>query len=306
MRFNKLDLNLLVALNALLKERSVSRAAEALNLSPSALSNSLARLREYFDDELLVQIGRKMELTQRAADLQPLVSDVLIRIDSAITTPPAFEPDKSDRAFRIFASDYTQLVLVPHMLAVAQAQRCTASFEFLPQIMNPHRELERGEADLLIIPEIFMSTEHPHEQLYEDPFVCAVWVDSPLARRELTFERYMAAQHVVMKPSGNRSDAFETWFQSHIGQARRIAVSTYSFAALPALVVGTPFIATMHRQLAERCATSWPLKILPLPVPPVKIRQCAQWHRYRSQDPGLLWVRSVLREAACRLDQSTP
>lgn len=302
MRFNKLDLNLLVALDALLKERSVSRAAERLNLSPSALSNSLARLREYFDDELLVQIGRKMEITPRAADLQPLVSDVLIRIDSAITTPPAFEPDKSDRVFRIFASDYTQLVLGPHLFAIVSEQRCTATFEFLPQIANPHRELERGEADLLVIPDIFMSTEHPHEPVYEDPFVCVVWRDSPLARGELTFERYMAASHAVMRPSGNRQDAFEAWLQSHVGQARKAAVVTYSFAAVPAMVVGTKFIATLHERLARQWALQWPLEIRPLPVPRVSIRQCVQWHRYRSQDPGLIWLRGVLREAARRMD----
>ena len=81
-RFNKLDLNLLVALDVLLKERSVTRAAEALNLSASAMSNALARLREYFEDELLVQIGRKMELTPRAQTLQETVRDLLLRIDS--------------------------------------------------------------------------------------------------------------------------------------------------------------------------------------------------------------------------------
>lgn len=304
MRFNKLDLNLLVALDALLKERSVSRAAERLNLSPSALSNSLSRLREYFDDELLVQIGRKLEITPRAADLQPLVSDVLVRIDSAIATPPAFQPDKSDRVFRLFASDYTQIVLVPHVLSIASEQRCSAAFEFLPQISNPHRELERGEADVLVIPDTFMSTEHPHEVLYEESFVCVVWRDSPLAQGELTFDRYMAARHAVMRPSGLRTDAFDAWFQANIGQQRQIAASTYSFAALPAMVVGTKFIATMHERLARRWASCWPLEIRPLPVPTVSIRQSAQWHRYRSQDPGLLWLRGVLREAAQRMDAS--
>lgn len=88
MRFNKLDLNLLVALDALLKERSVTRAAEALNLSPSAMSNSLARLREYFDDDLLMQIGRKMELTPRAESLHGAVRDLLLRIDSTIAVAP--------------------------------------------------------------------------------------------------------------------------------------------------------------------------------------------------------------------------
>ena len=146
MRFNRLDLNLLVALDALLVERSITKAAERLNLSPSATSNALSRLREYFDDELLVQVGRRMEPTPRAQGLQDAVRDVLVRVDSAIAIQPNFDPATSDRVFRIFVSDYTQMVLLPHVLTLADAARCTARFEFLPQVSNPVSELERGEA----------------------------------------------------------------------------------------------------------------------------------------------------------------
>jgi DNA-binding transcriptional LysR family regulator len=92
MRFNKLDLNLLVALDALFRLRSVSRAAEQLHMSQSALSSSLARLREYFDDELLVQVGRQMELTPRAEVLREAVRDVLVRVDTTITAMPSLTP----------------------------------------------------------------------------------------------------------------------------------------------------------------------------------------------------------------------
>jgi LysR family nod box-dependent transcriptional activator len=182
MRFNRLDLNLLTALDVLLTERSVTRAAERLNLTPSAVSGALARLREYFDDQLLVQVGRRMEPTPRALGLQEAVRDVLLRVDSAIAMQPKFEPSQSDRVFRIFVSDYTQLLLAPHLLALAAAQRCTASFEFLPQVSNPQRNLERGEADLLIIPRGFLSPDHPQETLYTEEFVCVVWRDSAMAR----------------------------------------------------------------------------------------------------------------------------
>ena len=104
MRFNRLDLNLLVALDALLTECSITKAAGRLNLSPSATSNALARLREYFDDELLVQVGRRMEPTPRAQVLLEAVRDVLVRVDSTIAIQPAFDPPTSDRVFRIFAS----------------------------------------------------------------------------------------------------------------------------------------------------------------------------------------------------------
>lgn len=302
-RFNKLDLNLLVALDVLLKERSVTRAAEVMNLSPSAVSNALAKLREYFDDELLVQIGRKMELTPRAESLQDPVRDLLLRIDSTIAAPADFDPRGSDRLFRIFASDYTQMVLGPALMTLAAQQRAAVRFEFAPQVSQPHRYLERGEADLLIIPTGFMSPDHPHEVLYQENFVCMVWRDGALARDELSFERYVAAEHVVMQPAGGRADAFEGWFLKRYGVTRRVAVMTYSFITLPALLVGTDRVATVHERVARRLVGTWPLEIRPTPMHFEPMEQAMQWHKFRSNDPGLTWLRGLLMEAARRIDE---
>ncbi|TMG99921.1 MAG: LysR family transcriptional regulator [Betaproteobacteria bacterium] len=303
MRFNRLDLNLLVALDALLTELSITKAAERLNLSPSATSNALARLREYFDDELLVQVGRRMEPTPRAQGLQEAVRDVLVRVDSTIAIQPQFEPSKSDRVFRIFVSDYTQMVFVPHVLALASEERCTARFEFLPQVTNPHRSLERGEADLLIIPRGFLSPDHPQETLYTEDFVCVVWRDGALARGELTFERYLAAGHVVMQPPGNAGDSFEAWFVKRYGVTRRVAVTSYGFTALPVMVVGTDLIATVHARLAHALRAAWPIELRTPPLPITSMEQGLQWHKYRTQDPGLVWLRGLLKRAVARMDE---
>jgi DNA-binding transcriptional LysR family regulator len=303
MRFNKLDLNLLVALDVLLKERSVTRAAETLNLSASAMSNALARLREYFDDELLVQIGRKMEVTPRAEALQEAVREVLLRIDSTIAAPPAFDPAGSDRLFRIFASDYTQIVLAPAMLSLAARARGTVRFEFAPQVNEPHRYLERGEADLLIIPTGFTSPDHPREVLYRENFVCMVWRGGAMAEGELSFERYVAAEHVVMQPAGGRADAFEGWFLKRYGITRRVSVLTYSFITLPALLVGTDRVATVHERVARRLVGAWPLEIRPTPIPFDPMEQAMQWHKFRTNDPGLAWLRNLLVEAARQIDE---
>jgi len=303
-RFNKLDLNLLVALDVLLKERSVTRAAEALNLSASAMSNALARLRDYFEDELLVQIGRKMELTPRAQGLQDVVRDLLLRIDSSIAAPPAFDPHTSDRAFRIFASDYTQLVLGPALMTLAARQKATVRFEFAPQVEQPHRYLERGEADLLIIPTGFMSPDHPREVLYRENFVCMVWRDGALAGGRLDFDRYVAAEHVGMQPAGGRADAFEGWFLKRYGITRRIAVQTYSFVTLPALVVGTDRVVTVHERTARRLAGVWPLEIAPTPLTIDPMEQAMQWHKFRTNDPGLAWLRGLVADAAKLMDEA--
>ncbi len=305
MRFNKFDLNLLVALDALLTERSVSRAAARINLSPSATSDALARLRAFFDDELLVQVGRRMEPTPRAESLQHAVRDMLVRLDSTITTQPSFDPSRSDRTFRIYASDYTQMVLAPHVMQLAAAERCQATFDFLPQVAHPERDLERGDADLLVLPRDLMSKDHPVETLYEEAFVCMVWSGSSLAKGLLSRERYLSAGHVVMKPQATTGDeSYEVWFFKRQGVGRKVAATSYGFATVPALLVGTDFIATMHERLAKLLVDVWPLTVRPCPIDIAPMTQAMQWHSYRTQDPGLQWLRGVLHKAAMGLSPS--
>ena len=297
MRFNRLDLNLLVALDALLTERSVTRAAQRLNLSPSATSDALSRLRDYFGDDLLVQVGRRMEPTPRAEALQQAVRDVLVRVDSTIAIQPSFDATQSDRTFKIFTSDYTQMVVGPRVMAAAAAEGSTVKFEFLPQVDNPQRDLERGEADLLVLPQPLMSAEHPHEVLYRESFVCVVWAGSSLGQGGLTLERYLEAGHVIMRPQAARAAAFEDAFVRRMGVARQVVATSYGFAAMPGLVVGTELVATLHGRLARLMLPVWPLVVLPCPIAIPPMEQAIQWHKYRSQDEGIAWLRGLFRQA---------
>jgi DNA-binding transcriptional LysR family regulator len=195
------------------------------------------------------------------------------------------------------------MVFAPHMLALAQAERCSARFEFLPQVSNPQRSLERGEADLLIIPRGFVSPDHPEEKLYSEEFICVVWRDGAMARGELSFERYVAARHVVMQPPGSvGDDSFEAWFVKRYGITRQVAVTSYGFAALPPLVVGTDFIATVHKRLALQLQAAFPIELRAPPLPMPAMEQGLQWHKYRTQDPGLVWLRKLLHRAARVMD----
>lgn len=316
MHFHKLDLNLLVALDTLLSLQSVSRAAEQLHMSQSAMSNALARLRAYFDDELLVQIGRKMELTQRAEVLREAVQDVLLRIDTSITAQPKFEPTKSDRVFRICVSDYSMVTLIPHMLALAQTQAGLVKFQLLPQVGQPDRALERGEADLLVVPKAFCSPNHPTDMLFEESFCCLVWSGSRIAATgKLDAEAYARAGHVVMQPTsyamagqvvmqltGGAGMSFEAGSMQKMGLERRVEVSTFSFVALPSLVVGTERIATIHARLARMAERFLPVKQFPLPIALPPMVQAVQWHKYATKDPGLVWLRGLLGEAVRKMD----
>lgn len=304
MRFNKLDLNLLVALDAMLTARSISRAAERLHISQSATSNALARLREYFGDELLVQVGRKMELTPRAEALRDPVRDVLVRVDTTIAAQPQFVPSRSDRQFRILVSDFTLVTLLPHALALADRLGSTVRFEFLPQVELPQRMLERGEADLLVMPRDYCSPNHPAETVFKEHFTCVVWKHSRLAQAGLSFERYAAAGHVVMQPPGAGQASFENWFMQRHGIARRNAVTAFSFASAPYLVVGTELVATVHTRLARLAQGSLPIVLLPPPMEMPEMDQAMQWHKYRTQDPGIVWLRGLLAQAAREMDKA--
>lgn len=300
MRFNKLDLNLLVALDALLTEQSISRAAEKIHLSQSAMSNALARLRAYFDDELLVQVGRRMELTVRAELLQDAVRDILVRIEATVSEQPRFEPAKSSRLFRLLVSDYTAMTLMPHVMALAYQQAPRVRFELRHQVTQPQRMLERGEADLLIIPRDFCSADHPSETLFEEHFCCVLWERSHLAKGPLDESRYLNASHVVTQPGDGT--ALADWFMQKLGIKRHVEVSTFNFMSQAQLVIGTERIATMHQRLAKQAARFLPITVRELPLPMQGMTQMLQWHSYRTTDPGLLWLRTLLHDAVSSMD----
>lgn len=302
MRFKKLDLNLLVALDALLTEKNVTRAGERVFLSQSTMSNALSRLRQYFDDDLLVQVGGRMELTPRAELLHEAVRDVLVRIDTTVAARPAFDPTESEREFTLFVSDYSMEVLIPGMLALAHQRGSRVRFNFKPQVGLPHRSLERGEADLLIIPANFCSPDHPLDLLFEDRFVCAVWKDSPLAQGTLTMERYLQARHVAMVPAYGGLPVFDTWLANEHGLTREIGLTTFSFSAMLHVVVGTDLVATSHARLAHLLKGMLPIELRPVPMSMKMLQQSMQWHKYRTRDPGLIWLRDLLKEAAAKMD----
>lgn len=303
MRFNKLDLNLLVAMDALFTLRSVSRAAEQLHMSQPALSSSLARLREFFEDELLVAVGRQMELTPRAETLHVAVRDILARVNTTIISMPHFDPAKSDREFRIFVSDFSMTVLIPHMLALAEQSGSTCKFAFLPIAKHPRRVLEDGDGDLLVVPATYCSEEHPIEPLFEEQFCCVVWSKSEHAKSGITMRQYATGRHVVMQPTAAGYTADFTILEG-AGVQRNIEVTSYSFFSSPSLVVGTERIATVHRRLAMAMSAMLPITLLPLPeeMAAKSMVQAMQWHKFRTNDPGLVWLRSLMQEAVRHMD----
>lgn len=298
MRFQRLDLNLLVALNALLEERSVSAAADRIYLSQSATSSALGRLREYFKDDLLVMRGRHMVLTPRAEELITPVQEVLRQIEAKIALPPEFTPETCDRTITIMASDYSTEVLLSHVLKQLAVTAPNISFEILPLGENIHEALERGTIDLLISIDCSLMAHHPTQFLFQDDYVVVGCANNPLLNNGMTRDLYFQLGHVATKFGRSRLPAFEELFMRSQSIQRRVEVATGSFLSCPFLVVGTERIATVQRRLATRMAQYLPLKVmeLPLDIPPVRV--AAQWHRSMDKHPAIRWVVGELARIA--------
>nr|MBA4768989.1 LysR family transcriptional regulator [Sphingobium sp.] len=290
MRFDRLDLNLLVALDALLAERSVSLAADRICLSQSATSSALGRLRDYFADDLLVQKGRQMVLTARAEGLVDPVRAVLEQIRSTIAVPPPFDPATSDRTIRIMASDYITEVLLAAAMTDLQRQAPGMRFEIQSLSEALLESLERGAIDLLITIDYAISADHPSQILFEDDYVVVGWNGNPAMDGPMTKELYFELGHVTARFGRARVSAFEDWFVRRQKRQRRVDIVTHSFLSLPGLVIGSDRIATMHRRLATRMAAYLPLTLreVPMDIPP--IREAIQWHISSNNDPAIRWV----------------
>jgi LysR family transcriptional regulator, nod-box dependent transcriptional activator len=289
MRFERLDLNLLVALDALLDERSVSLAADRIFLSQSATSSALGRLREYFGDELLVAKGRQMVLTARAEQLVEPVRAVLDQIRTTISVSPAFDPATCDRTLRIMASDYMTEVLLSQVFASIAEEAPLMRFEIQPMTEGPVDSLERGFIDLLLTVDFGMTSDHPSQILFGDDYVVIGCANNPAMKAPMTIELYLELGHVTCRFSKARVPAFDEWFMRRQKQQRRIEIVAPSFLSIPGLVAGSQRIATIHRRLANRFSDDAPLIVreLPLEMPP--IREGAQWHLANNNDAAIRW-----------------
>ena len=296
MHLDGLDLNLLVVLDALFSEKSVTRTGERIHLSQSATSGALSRLREYFKDDLLVPVGRNMVLTPLAEELARPLRDLLQQAEVVIRRKPAFLPESSERRFRIVMSDYVAIVIMARALPEIQRQAPGITLQILPLRTGA---LDHGDVDLVILPEQILAKDHPWELLFEDEFVCIACAKNKLIKKSLSVRDYLRLSHVVVR-FGEQQEvpSLEETYMGRLAQDRRIEVVATGFTLLPQLILGTTRIATIQRRLAEFYASQMPLKIVKLPKQLPKLQEVMQWHAFRNSDPGLVWLRKTLKSFA--------
>lgn len=306
MRLDRFDLNLLIVLDALLEERNVTRASERLHIGQSAASAALSRLREYFGDELLVAVGRRLVLTPLAQSLVEPVRDTLVQARAAISRKPGFDPASAQRRFMVCASDYVTTVMLAAVMQRMAAQAPGVSIDIRSPPKNVAEVLERGSVDLLVIPDQYMaSIDQPHAKLFEDSQVCLVCAHNTQVGATLSFEQYMEMGHALVRFGDDRSVAFEEWFLPRHGRQRRVECSVDNFATLPLLVAGTQRVATLHRRLAEHFVRHLPLRIVEAPFEMPPLVEVMAWPRHLDRDPAHAWVRAQMLACGAELAVSS-
>ncbi|MCA1371538.1 LysR family transcriptional regulator [Bradyrhizobium sp. BRP14] len=308
MRFKGLDLNLLVALDALMTERKLTAAARSINLSQPAMSAAITRLRTYFRDELFTMIGRELVPTPRAEALAPAVRDALLHIHLSIISWDPFNPAQSDRRFRIILSDFMTLVFFERVVARVAREAPAVSFELLPFSEEPDDLLRRGDVDFLILPEMFMSNTYPRAKLFDERVVCVSCPTNQQLPPQLSIDNYVSMGHVAAQFGRTQRPSVEEWLLREHGLRRRVEVAVPGFTMIPPFLSGTDRIATLPLRLAMHFAKTMPLRIteLPQPIFPA-FTEAVQWPAPHNSDPASLWMRELLLQEACRLNcESVP
>lgn len=301
MRFKGLDLNLLVALDALLELRSVSRAAERMNLTQPAMSAALSRLREYFGDQLLVVHGKAMYPTAFADSLLPQVREALGGIEALIATAASFDPATSERSFRIVASDYIAVsVLVPLVARLAE-ESPRIRLEILSPGDTSSADLATGKVDLLLTPAEFINPPHPTELLFEERHLLIGWSGNPLFAREITEADFSRSGHVAVAFGSRGTASFADRQLQMLSKHRRIEVTAASFTIVPWLIKDTMRLALLHERLVSVMQDSFPIAHAPVPFAFPLMKEMVQFHETRAADQGLSWLRREIASVAASI-----
>jgi LysR family nod box-dependent transcriptional activator len=300
MRFDRLDLNLLAALDVLIDVRSVSEAARRMNLSQPAVTGALNRLRDFFEDDLLVQRGRQMLLTPKAEELAVPVRRALALIRAEITSPGRFDASSSNRRFLLAVSDYAYTILVADLIAAAASLAPGVSFEIVPPGTHSAERLERAEIDIFVTVAPFAIGEHPQLPLWRDEEVVISWSGAGHPDH-IEADSFFEAGHVVALFGPDRQPSLADTHLAASGYSRRIDLLLPNFSLLPQAVVGTQRLATMHRLYAQHFAELYPIRIHSTWQPLPEIVEIAQWHEVRSRDPGLQWLIALFEDQVTRL-----
>jgi len=297
---NHIDLNLLKALSALLETVSVSKAADAVNLSQPAMSRALNRLQHTLKDPLLVRSGRGMVLTPRGEALREPLRTALSGV-SAVFQPAVFDPSKAQDRFRIIAPDYLTQMVLPGVVSQVLNLAPDIRIEIENLSAAGIEDMSEGRASLLFgVVEDGPELHNVRSQaLLKDRQVCLMRRDHPLAKKYMTLDGFAAAPHALLSITGRGGGRIDDVLRNH-GLSRNIALRITHFLTINSVIAPTDLIMTVPELLAQQVMTDQ-LTSRPLPkelrTPPFNMSQI--WHERFSQDPAHQWLRRIIK-AECQ------
>ena len=306
MNYRDLDLNLLIALHALLDTRSVSRAAEVLHIGQPACSAALARLRDHFGDELLVPVNRRMVPTPLALRLERQVRESLERAHSITARRPGFDPEVATQRFSIICSDMVTRLVMPHVLRelVGRAPNVSLMFHATAILRSPRmpveEALDRRNADLLVLPIRYIAANQDRLPLFSSDYSCVAWRGNTRIGDTLTADLFYSLKHVAGTFGDGRVASTENIDSADARQWRKFAVKSEYYLGVPAMVRGTQHIATIPTLLARALAKQHDLRVFPTPIPFPPLTEVLVWPRHLDDDPANIWLRNLISESAAR------
>jgi DNA-binding transcriptional LysR family regulator len=296
MNWGAFDLNLLIVFDAVMQERSVTRAGSRIGLSQPAMSHALNRLRYMLKDELFVRTPDGMAPTPRAEALAQPLRHALSEMQLALE-PAEFDPTTADRRFALAVNNYSAVVLAPPLVAAVSAAAPAVRLDLRPSgTLDIVDRLDRGDLDLTI-----GSTDSPAERfasapLLEDPFVMVMRRGHPGSRRKVTTASFAALPHLEISSSREDTDFIDRWLREN-GTTRRIALRAPYLSAAP-ILVQSDLVATLSRRIAQELVRNHPLQICTPPYESPRVRTTMLWHRRLESHPAHRWLREVVLSVA--------
>lgn len=300
---DRIDLNLMRVLDALLAERHVTRAARRLGLSQPAVSHALARLRALLGDPLLVRgTGGGLVPTARAEALGPPLRRALEGLVEALREPGGFDPATARRTFRVGASDYAELVLLPRLAARLGREAPAVSLWVQALQGDGDAELASGELDMLIgLPRGKDRAAGCHERrLFRESFTCVVRAGHPAASQRLTLARYCALPHLLVAPRGKPGSLVDDTLAAS-GHSRRIALAVPHFLVAPHVIAASDLVATLATRVVATFAPSFGLVQLAPPLELPGFSMSLVWHERAHHEPASRWLREALLGVAAEI-----
>ena len=290
------DLNLLVAFDVLLRELNVTRAAEQMFVTQSAMSHSLHRLRQQLDDPLLVKTPTGMKPTERALALIEPVRALLTDMEQIIQPPEEFKPAISKRRFVIAATDYLELLLLPELFALIEQKapgvdihvKRTESLFPLPELENGNLDVVLGFQSVLNAP-----ADLNCNQLFSDRMACVVRQDHPTIQQAPSLQQYLSVPHMLISRTGNPVGLIDQKLHE-LGLERRIKLIVPHFLSAPMIVAETDMILSLPYRIAEQFKKSAVLNIFPVPLDLPNYDLVMIWHLLREKDPAHRWLRDCI------------